>query len=103
MKIKEKGLTGKAADNRRETMSNRKFNAFNLSAKDRAALHPEEKDATPVEVYLEYLGSKLLIHRDEEGKGYLKEEEIPYLPGASLKFEGAGETWSWDEIKVRFL
>lgn len=104
MKIKEKGLTGKAADLRRDTMSFRKFNAFRLSDKDQAALNRDDKDKDkdkpPTEVYLEYLGAKLLIQRDAEGKGFLDAEKIPYVEGATLRFGGAGESLTWEEIKV---
>ncbi|KAG6809523.1 hypothetical protein H0H92_015919 [Tricholoma furcatifolium] len=105
MKIKEKGLTGKSANIRREAMSStRGFNAFremerakkdDAKGKDRKAGPPAEKK----DVYLEFMGSKLLIQQDEEGAGSIKPEDVPFVKGATLKFEGCGGNVSWAEIK----
>lgn len=93
MKVKEKGLTGKAAVNRKEAMNRRGFNAFR---------EMEKKGADPKkEVYLEFMGTKIRIHEDENGTGTVKEEEVPFVKGATLKFEGCGGDVSWLEIKVR--
>lgn len=100
MKIKEKGLTGKAAAIRRQSLAGpgrKGFNAFEESKK------PSEKDkgkekAKP-EVWLEFMGSKIRVY-DEDG-GTIKDEELPFVRGATMKFEGCGDNVSFDEIKVR--
>ena len=57
------------------------------------------------EIYLDFMGSKLLITRDaESGEGKVKEEDIPFVSGTTLKFvaEVEGEE-AWKEEGVRFL
>ncbi len=106
MKIKEKGLTGKAADLRKQNIagSGRKgFNAFKEMAeqeKGKKGKGNDEPKGKP-DVYLEFLGNRILVH--EEDGGSVKPEDVPAVKGASLKFEGAGEDVSFDEIKVRVL
>ncbi|EEB98543.1 hypothetical protein MPER_01926, partial [Moniliophthora perniciosa FA553] len=82
MKIKEKGLTGKAAERKRDNFNSRRgFNAFQIPKKDGGLL----EDATSLalegkpkkDVYMEYFGKKLLITRDNHGNGTVKEEEYP--------------------------
>lgn len=101
MKIKEKGLSGKAADLRRQNIagSGRKgFNAFaEMAAKEKGG-ERKGKDKPKGEVYLEFLGNKIRVH-DEDG-GSVKPEDVPLVKGASLKFDGAGDDVSFDEIKV---
>lgn len=100
MKIKEKGLTGKAADLRRQSIagSGRKgFNAFKEMAEKEKG-DKKGKDKPKPEVYLEFLGNKIRVH--EEDGGSVKPEDVPFVKGASLKFEGAGDDVSFDEIKV---
>ncbi|CDO75997.1 hypothetical protein BN946_scf184780.g4 [Trametes cinnabarina] len=100
MKIKEKGLSGKAADLRKQSLtgSGRKgFNAFKeMAEKEKGG--DKGKNKPKPEVYLEFLGNKIRVH--EEDGGSVKPEEVPFVKGASLKFEGAGEDVSFDEIKV---
>ncbi|KAI0758851.1 hypothetical protein C8Q74DRAFT_1300277 [Fomes fomentarius] len=104
MKIKEKGLTGKAADLRRQNIagSGRKgFNAFKeMAEKEKGGKKGsgKEEEKPKPEVYLEFLGSRILVH-EEDGGGSVKPEDVPNVKGASLKFEGAGEDVSFDEIK----
>ncbi|KAF9255077.1 hypothetical protein L218DRAFT_884893 [Marasmius fiardii PR-910] len=104
MKIKEKGLTGKAADRRRDNFNSRKgFNAFAIPKKDGGLLPDDapivDKDGKKREVYMEYFGKKLFITKDNHGNGTVKEEEIPFVKGSTLKFEGVGENFSWNDIK----
>jgi lupus La protein len=47
----------------------------------------EKKD-----VFLEFMETKILIHQDEEG--------VPFVKGATLKFNGCGGEVVWSEIKV---
>ena len=108
MKIKEKGLTGKAADIRRQNMvgAGRKgFNAFKEMAENEKGSRKgkgrdkDEGGKSKPEVYLEFLGTRIRVH--EEDGGSVKPEDVPAVRGAALKFEGAGEDVSFDEIKVR--
>ncbi|KAG6864902.1 hypothetical protein C0991_006472 [Blastosporella zonata] len=103
MKIKEKGLTGKSANNRREAMNTtRGFNAFREMARAKSSGGGGEK-ALPspekVDVFLEFMGTKLLIERDEDGVGRVKAEDVPFVRGATLRFEGCGGDVAWAEIK----
>ena len=66
-----------------------------MSKKDKG----KGEDKPKTEVYLDFLGNKILVH--EEDGGTVKPEDVPAVKGASLKFEGAGEDVSFDEIKVR--
>ncbi|KAJ3829652.1 hypothetical protein F5880DRAFT_1620546 [Lentinula raphanica] len=102
MKIKEKGLTGKNAERRRDTMIKRNFNAFAIPVSQGGLRKytPAEDGKPKREVWLEFMGKKLLIERDEEGNGRVKEEEIPFVKGSTLKFEGVGENFSWNDIKI---
>ncbi len=102
MKIKEKGLSGKAAGLRRESMRNSNrtgFNAFREMGKA-SGDKGKNKDKPKPEVWLEFLGSKIRVH--EEDGGTLKEEDIPFLRGATLKFDGVEGDVNFEEIKVRF-
>lgn len=97
MKIKEKGLTGKNAERKRDNMTKRSFNAFTIPASQGGLFKLDEKK----EIWLEFMGKKLRIERDETGNGRVNEEEIPFIKGSTLKFEGVGENFSWSDIKVR--
>jgi lupus La protein len=105
MKIKEKGLTGKAASSRREYIaSNRKgFNAFKEMDREKKAAaagsSAEAKKAKP-EIWLEFMGNKIRVH-DEDGSGTVEKEEVPFVKGATMKFEGCGADLKFDQIKVR--
>ena len=98
MKIKEKGLTGKAADLRKDSISSRKgFNAF------REMENPSKsKSKEKPEVFLEFMGEKLRVYDDnEDGVGYVKTEDVPFVRGATLKFAGCDGDANFTEMKVR--
>ena len=99
MKIKEKGLTGKGANHRRELLSSQKFDAFREMAKDKA--NSKKKAAENKDVFLEFLGQKILIKKDGEGHGVVDEKDIPFVKGVTLKFDGCGGDVIWSEIKVK--
>lgn len=104
MKIKEKGLTGKAAKNRRELMTRpRGFNAFVEMTKGQGSDDKKKSDDSPKEVFLDFMGTNLLINKDSEGNGFVKAEDVPFVKGATLKFDGCGGDVSWSEIKVGFF
>ena len=100
MKIKEKGLTGKAANLRKESMggTGRKgFNAFKEMGKTSDDKKGGKGKAKP-EVWLEFLGQRIRVY--EEDGGSVKQEDIPFVKGATLKFDGVEGDVSFDEIKV---
>lgn len=105
MKIKEKGLTGAAAQRRKEKESGsgarRGFNAFaEMKQKSRQNSGKDDKKVSgKQEVFLEFMGKKLKVV-DEDG-GKVDEAEIPYVKGSSLKIKGLDGTLTFDEIKVR--
>ena len=101
LKIKEKGLSGKAADKKHDQINQKRFNAFRL--KENKGLRDNGSSEQPKkDVYLEFMGTKLFVHQDESGNGSVKEEEVPYVKGATLKFDGCGEgNIPWADIKVR--
>lgn len=102
MKIKEKGLTGKAAKHRRELMTRtRGFNAFQEMGKGNAHSGKQSSDGPAKEVFLDFMGKNLLITKDSEGNGTVNTEDVPFVRGATLKFDGCGGDVSWAEIKVR--
>ena len=98
MKIKEKGLSGKAAVNRREGMKGPNRTGFNAFKEMARASGEKGKDKPKPEVWLEFMGSKIRVH--EEDGGTLKEEDIPFVRGATLKFDGVENDVDFDEIKV---
>jgi len=99
MKIKEKGLAGKAGDMRKESITSRKgFNAFKEMENEKKGRGQKGKDNAKPEVWLEFMGSKILVH-GEDGGG-VKSEDVPYVKGATLKFTGCGGDANFTEIKV---
>ena len=101
MKIKEKGLSGKAADFRRQMYKNngRGFDAFREMQKGDKS--KENKPKPKPEVFLEFMGKKIKVQ--EEDSGSVKDEDIPYVKHSALKFTGCGGELQWDEIKVRVI
>jgi len=99
MKIKEKGLTGKSANHRRELLSTQKFDAFREMAQ--GGSNPKKKASENKDVFLEFLGHKILIKKDAEGRGVIDEKDIPFVKGVTLKFDGCGGDVTWSEIKVK--
>ncbi|KAJ2931810.1 hypothetical protein H1R20_g5284, partial [Candolleomyces eurysporus] len=77
MKIKEKGLTGKAAEMK--------------SGGDKPKQHNE--------AILEYIGNRITIRRDYEGNGSVDPEDVPFVRGATLRFDGCGGDCTWSDIK----
>jgi lupus La protein len=101
MKIKEKGLSSKAASHWQELIAHGKgFNVFQEIGTDHKAPAKDEKKEEKKDVYLEFMELKILIHQDEEGNGYMKEEDVPVMKGATLKLDEHGGEVIWSEIKV---
>jgi hypothetical protein len=107
MKIKEKGLTGKAADMRKSLYSSgRKFDAFRemTSAKKTGGSKGAAEKEGDKEVFLEFMGTTIPIERGEDGVGQVKEADIPFVKGATLRFEGVDTEAKvmFNDIKVSF-
>lgn len=98
MKIKEKGLTGPAAQINR-TGTRKGFNAFNMDENDqyKHRLARRSRKEEP-EIYLEFMGTRLKVN--EQDGGSVDETEIPYVKGASLKFTGCDGDLKFGEVKV---
>ena len=101
MKIKEKGLTGNAAKLRKESLGGvgrKGFNAFRemglLDDKDKKG---GAKGAGKKQVSLEIFGKKIPV--SEENGGSIDKDEVPFVKGATLKFDGV-EDVPFDDIKV---
>lgn len=99
MKIKEKGLTGKSADVRKESIVRRGFNAFREMDKAKDPSSSSIKTEKP-DMKLEFMGSRILI-QIEDGVGSVNKEDVPFVQGATLKFEGDVGDVSFNQIKVR--
>lgn len=106
MKIREKGLTGKAAQFRRDAIAGqgrKGFNAFKEMEKAKAGgakADGADEKAKP-EVWLDFMGARVRVHEDDAGKGFVKQEELPHVRGATLRFDGCGGEVSFEGIKVR--
>lgn len=102
MKIKEKGLTGKAADLRKDNISSRKgFNAFREMENGPKSKSNGKSKEKP-EVFLEFMGEKIRVYDDnEDGAGYVKTEDVPFVRGATLKFTGCGGDANFTQMKAR--
>jgi len=101
MKIREKGLTGKAADLRKDNISSRKgFNAFREMENGPKSKSNGKSKEKP-EVFLEFMGEKIRVYDDnEDGAGYVKTEDVPFVRGATLKFTGCGGDANFTQMKA---
>ena len=99
MKIKEKGLTGKTAEARKESIAKRGFNAFREMSKTKNPTSSSAKTEKP-DIKLEFMGSKIPV-QVEDGAGSVNKEDVPFVQGATLKFEGDVGDVSFNQIKVR--
>jgi len=97
MKIQEKGLTGKSAAVRKDAIAQRGFNAFREIAKSKAPSSSTE--AGGPEIKLEFMGSHIPV-QVEDGNGMVNKDDVPFIQGATLKFEGDVGDVSFNEIKV---
>lgn len=81
----------------------RGFDAFREMArsKDGSSRPSGSKSTEPKkDVFLDFMGTKILINEDDEGNGSVKAEDVPFVKGATLKFDGCGGDVQWSEIKV---
>ena len=99
MKIKEKGLTGKAAQYKRASITTKKgFNAFKLDEKAKAPGKQKIEAQDRPDIYLEFMGTRLKVNQDDGGS--VVEADIPFTKGASLKFNGCDGNLKFSDIKV---
>ncbi|KAH8986611.1 hypothetical protein EDB92DRAFT_1878941 [Lactarius akahatsu] len=98
MKIKEKGLKGKAAVVKRDHITRKGFDAFRLAGegKDPKSGKKDTGRAKP-EIFVEFLGAKLRVL--EEDSGSVDAKDVPRVRGSALRFVGCAGEVSFDEIK----
>ena len=97
MKIKEKGLKGKAAIVKRDHITRKGFDAFReMEGKDSKSGKKVAEKAKP-EIFVEFLGAKLRV-LDEDG-GSVAAEDVPRVRGSALRFVGCAGEVSFDEVK----
>lgn len=94
MKIKEKGLTGKAIKRDNFNGGHRTFDAFREMKKTDAKTKPAEK-----EVILEFLGTRLRIQGTSASDAHVQEEEVPRINHTTLRFSGCGGECPFDDVK----
>ena len=99
MKIQEKGLTGKSAAARKDSIARRGFNAFREIAKAKDPSSSSTKTEKP-DIKLEFMGSIIPV-QVEDGNGSVNKDDVPFVHGATLKFEGDVGDVSFNQIKVR--
>jgi hypothetical protein len=98
MKIKEKGLKGKAAVVKRDHITRKGFDAFRemrLAAEGKKDKKEAEKGKP--EIFVELFGAKMRVL--EVDGGSVAPEEVPHLRGSALRFSGCGGEVSFEEIK----
>ncbi|KAF8513526.1 hypothetical protein JB92DRAFT_3083175 [Gautieria morchelliformis] len=104
MKIKEKGLTGKA---KRGPPIRKGFNAFELNEtgkewkkkpqpQEKLGEKPESREN--LEIFLEFMGTRLKVNQEDGGS--VAESEVPFTKGASLQFRGCGGNVLYAEVKA---
>jgi lupus La protein len=98
MKMKEKGIKDKGYSN--ATGSRRGFNAFRdmEKAKTGKGKSSTSTESAKPEIWLEFMGNKIRVY-DEDG-GTVKEEDVPQVNGATLKFVGFEGDVQYSDIKV---
>ena len=70
-------------------------------AKEKKDKKKKKGDEPKPDVYLNFMGSKLLVRESEEG-GYVHEADVPRVRGAALNFSNWSGEVPYKTIKVRF-
>ena len=94
MKIKEKGLTGKAIKRDNYNGGHRSFDAFREMKKTDAKSKPAEK-----EVILEFMGTRLPIKGTNASEARVEEDDVPRINHTTLRFTGCGGECPFDDVK----
>lgn len=98
MKIKEKGLKGKAAIVKRDHITRKGFDAFRETAEGKDSKSGKKgAEKAKTEIFVEFLGAKLRVLDDDGGS--VAAEDVPRIRGSALRFVGCGGEVSFDEIK----
>ena len=101
MKIKEKGLKGKAAIVKRDHITRKGFDAFRemelaAEGKDPKSGKKGAEKSKP-EIFVEFFGTKLRVL--EADGGSVAADDVPRVRGSALRFVGCAGEVSFDEIK----
>ncbi|EED82858.1 predicted protein [Postia placenta Mad-698-R] len=92
---------GEPAEAEHRRHGRRGFNAFKEMEREaqNKGKGGKGKEKGKPEIFLEFMGSKIRVQENGGEDGSVNEEDVPFVRGASLKFEGSGESVSFDEIK----
>jgi lupus La protein len=115
-------LKGKAAELRKASeyaapagRGARGFNAFksvlslipftiaHQGAREMAAKKEKETPKAKPEVYLQFMGTKLRVHEGEDGEGMVKSEDVVFVRGATMRFEGWEGEVVYRAVKVGWV
>ena len=101
MKIKEKGLKGKAAIVKRDYITRKGFDAFREMELIAEGKDPKSgkkhTEKSKLEIFVEFFGAKLRVL--EADGGSVAAEDVPRVRGSALRFVGCAGEASFDEIK----
>jgi lupus La protein len=97
MKIKEKGLKGKAAIVKRDHITRKGFDAFREMRMAAAGKGGKKEERAEPEIFVAFLGKKIRVL--EGDGGCVAPEEVPRVRGSTLRFTGCGGEVSYEDIK----